>query len=52
MKVSKEHWWDDTDGKTEVLGGKPVQMLLFPPQISHGLTQDQTGESAMGGRHI
>jgi hypothetical protein len=24
--MSMEHWWDDTDGKTTVLGGKPIPM--------------------------
>jgi hypothetical protein len=27
-------------GKTEVLGGKPVRVPLCPPQIPHGLTRD------------
>jgi hypothetical protein len=39
-------------GKTEVLGEKPVPVPLCPPQIPHGLTWDQTGASAVGGRRL
>jgi hypothetical protein len=39
-------------GKTEVLGEKPVPVPLFPPQIPHGLTRDQTRASAVGGRRL
>jgi hypothetical protein len=38
MKMSTEHWGNDTDrGKTEVLGEKPIPVPLRLPQISHGL---------------
>jgi hypothetical protein len=37
-------------GKTEVLGEKPVTVPLCPPQIPHGLTRDRTWASAVGGR--
>jgi len=40
-----EHWWNDIDGKTEVLGEKPVPFPLCPPQISHGLAWDRTQAS-------
>jgi hypothetical protein len=30
--------WNDTDGKTEELGEKPVTVALCPPQIPHGIT--------------
>jgi hypothetical protein len=33
--MSMDYWWNDTDGKTKVLGEKPVQVSLCPPQISH-----------------
>jgi hypothetical protein len=33
---------------TEVLGGKPVPVPLYPPQIPHGLTRDRTRASAVG----
>jgi hypothetical protein len=36
--------------KTEVLGEKPVPVLLCPPQIPHGLTRDRTRASAVRGR--
>jgi hypothetical protein len=39
-------------GKTEVLGEKPVPMPLCPPRIPHGLTRDGTRASAMGGRRL
>jgi hypothetical protein len=35
-----EWYWQ---GKTEVLGEKPVQVPLFSPQISHGLTGMEPG---------
>jgi hypothetical protein len=34
-------------GKTEVLGEKPVPVPLCPPQIPHGLTRDRTRASAV-----
>jgi hypothetical protein len=37
-------------GKTEVLGEKPVPAPLCPPQIPHGLTRDWTRASAVIGR--
>jgi hypothetical protein len=39
-------------GKTEELGEKPVPVPLFPPQISHGLTQVRTRASAVRGRRL
>jgi hypothetical protein len=39
-------------GKTEVLGEKPVPVPLCPPQIPHGLTRDRTRASAVGGRRL
>jgi hypothetical protein len=39
-------------GKTEVLGEKPVLLPLCPPQISHGLTWDRTRASAVRGRRL
>jgi hypothetical protein len=39
-------------GKTEVLGEKPVSVPLCPPQIPHGLTRDRTRASAVGGRRL
>jgi hypothetical protein len=36
-------------GKTEVLREKPVPVPLCPPQIPHGLTQDQSPASEVGG---
>jgi hypothetical protein len=38
--------------KTEVLREKPVPVPLCPPQIPHGLTQDRTPASAVGGRRL
>jgi hypothetical protein len=35
ITVGMERWWNDTDGKTEVLGKKKlVPMPLCPPQIT------------------
>ena len=39
-------------GKTEVLGEKPVSMPLCPPQIPHGLTRDRGRASAVTGRRL
>jgi hypothetical protein len=39
-------------GKTEVLGEKPVPVPLCPPQIPHLLARDRTRESAVGGRRL
>jgi hypothetical protein len=39
-------------GKNEVLGEKPVPLLLCSPQIPHGLTQDRTRACAMRGRRL
>ena len=39
-------------GKTEVLGEKPVPVPLCPPQIPHGLTRDRTRASAVTGRRL
>jgi hypothetical protein len=44
-----EWYWQ---GKTEVMGGKPVTVPLCPPQISHGLTWDGTLVSAVRGRQL
>jgi len=50
--MGMEHWWNGTDGKTEVLGEKPVTVPLCPPQISHGLTWFWTQASAVTGRRL
>jgi hypothetical protein len=39
-------------GKTEVLGEKPVPVPLCPPQMPQGLTRDRTCFSALGGRQL
>jgi hypothetical protein len=39
-------------GKAEVLGEKPVPVILCPPQIPRGLTLDRTRASAVGGRRL
>jgi hypothetical protein len=39
-------------GKTEVLGEKPVPVPLCPPEIPHGLNRDRTRASAVGGRRL
>ena len=41
--MSVEPWWNDTDsGKTDVLGGNSVPVLLFLAQISNELTWHRT----------
>lgn len=53
MKVSTEHWQNDREwywqGKTAVLGGKPVPVALYTPQIPHELTWAWTWGSLMRG---
>jgi len=39
-------------GETEVLGEKSGREQLRPPQISHGLTWDQTRASAVRSRRL
>jgi hypothetical protein len=39
-------------GKTEVLGEKPVPVPLCPPQIPHWLTRDRTRAAAVEGRRL
>jgi hypothetical protein len=39
-------------GKTKELREKPVPVPLCPPQIPHGLTQDWTQASAVGGQRL
>jgi hypothetical protein len=39
-------------GKTEVLGEKPVPVTLCPPQIPHVPTNDRTRASAVRGRRL
>jgi len=35
--MSMEHWWKNTDGKTELLQGKPVSSPVGLPRISQCL---------------
>jgi hypothetical protein len=39
-------------GKTEVLGEKPVPVPICPPQISHGLTWDRSRASEVTGPRL
>jgi hypothetical protein len=52
MMMSVEPWWNGTDGKTEELDEKLVQLSLCPPQIPHGLTRARTRASAVAGRRL
>ena len=50
MKMSKKHWWNDTDkGKQKHSEDNPVPVPLCPQQISHRLARDQTRTSAVTG---
>jgi len=40
MKISTEHWYNDTEGVKLKYSGGTVPVPLCPPQISHGLTWD------------
>ena len=37
-----KHWWNNTDGKLEVLEEKPVPVPLYPPQT---LTSTEVGSN-------
>jgi hypothetical protein len=39
-------------GENRQLEEKPVRVPLCPPQTPHGLTQDRTRASAVGGRRL
>jgi len=47
-----EHWWNDIERKTKVLGGKPTPVLLSPLQIPNELIWDWTRTSILGGRRL
>jgi hypothetical protein len=49
-----EPWWNDIDSEKpkKKLGEKPVPVPLCPPQISHGLTREQTRASAVKGQRL
>jgi len=49
MKATLEHKWNVID-RRQVLGEKPVPVLLCLPQISLGLTQDPTQISVLRGQ--
>jgi hypothetical protein len=43
------HWQKhNRQEKTEVLGGKPVPLPLYPPQVPQGLTRNWTRASVVG----
>ena len=48
--VAMVEWY--RQGKTEVLGEKPVTVPFFPPQIRLGLTWDRTRAFAVRGRRL
>jgi hypothetical protein len=50
--VNMEQRWNDIDGKTEELGGKPVPVLLCPSQIPHGLPWVRTLASTVRSRWL
>jgi hypothetical protein len=52
LHVMECQWYEIIDGRTEVLGEKPVPVPLCPPQIPHGLTQDQTRAPVVGGQQL
>jgi len=54
MKMSMEHWLNDTDRgkKTKGQGEKPVPVPPCSSQISHGLTWDRNRASKVTGRRL
>jgi hypothetical protein len=48
-----EHWWKDTDGKTEVVGKKKSVLVPFSLlQLSRPLAWDRIQISAVGGPRL
>jgi hypothetical protein len=47
-KLSVENWWNDADGRTEVLGVERVSEPLYPPQIPRGLAWSRNLRFAVG----
>lgn len=43
---------DQEEGETEVIGYKPVPMILWLPQIPRGLVSDRTRTSAERGQRL
>ena len=50
--MGMEQWWNYTDGKTEVLGGKPLTVPLFPAQISRRVALIGARVSVMRGHRL
>jgi hypothetical protein len=50
--ISKKYWWNDTDGKIQACGVKPVRVPLCVPQIPHRLAWYGTKSSAVKGRRL
>ena len=45
-----DYCWNDTDGKTEVIGGKPTLLPLCPLQMIRWIAWDECRSFAVGGR--
>jgi len=42
--MNAERWWNGAGRRREMLGGQPVTVPLYLPNISHGETWDRSGE--------
>ena len=51
-RIRMEHWWNDTDMKTEVLEEKPVPVPLLSPQIPNKPAWDPTWACAVRRRRL
>jgi hypothetical protein len=52
MWLSMEHWWNGTDGTTDVLGETPVLVPPYPSQIPHALACYWIRTSAVRDRQL
>jgi hypothetical protein len=48
--MGMEHWWNDTDSGKLKYWERNLSLLVYAPQIPHGLTCDRTRTSAVRGR--
>jgi len=47
MKMSMEHWWNDSERGKQMYAQKNLSHALHPLLISNGLTQDWTRDSVV-----
>ena len=51
-RMSVVHWWNYSDRGKQVVGQRPVSVLLCPPEIPHGLAWGQSRPSTVRSRRL